>query len=80
MASKPTPKVVNTPTPISHSYRAYRLDTFSWQAYRVTTLSDGTSTEEAIFKPDLIEIVIQKIGREIRKEGQVQFHAKKKVI
>ena len=75
--AKPASKVP-TSSVASYSYRAHRYDTFTWQGYRVTTMTDGTQTEEPIFKPDLIEIVMHKIGKAIKQEGQVEFHAKKK--
>jgi len=76
MATTPTP----APTTPTISYRAERIDTYAWQAYKTTTAADGTSTEVAIFKPDLIDIIMRKIGNAIKTEGQVGFHASKKKL
>lgn len=65
-------------TPISTSYRVERIDTYGWQAYKVTSLSDNTIQEEPVFKEDVLQIVMNKIAKAMREEGQLNFLAAKK--
>lgn len=74
--SKPVPKPEAKAPDIKATsktfYRIHRIDAFSWQAYKLTG-----STEAPVFKPDLLEIVMRKIGTEMKQEGSAEFLAAK---
>lgn len=73
--SKPTKSVAKTEfaTIKSISYRAERISTFGWQGYKITVFSDNTYREEAVGKEDILELVMTRIGKAIRAEGEKTF-------
>jgi hypothetical protein len=69
---------VPPPVPVSVSYRVERVNTYGWQAYAITLLSDSTTVTAPVFKQDLFDIVLRNIGTKMKAEGQVNFLAAKR--
>jgi len=53
-------------------FRMHRLDSYSWQAYVILD-----NTESPIGKPDLFDIIKNKVAGVMRAEGQLEFLANK---
>ena len=57
----------------STSYRIHRKASYEWQAFRTTVFSDQTVIEEACVKEDLLEIVMRKLGKIMKDEGEKDY-------
>ncbi len=80
--SAPQPKAKTPQTKLLHSisFRIERRSTYVWQGYKVTTYTDGSYIEEISGKEDLVEIVLRKIGIELKDVGQREYLNQIKVV
>jgi len=80
----PKPKYLPWPTnpkelsPVPRLFRIHRMNAFEWQAYVVTNIpEEGVFEEHPIGKPDVFDIIRNRVAGVMRAEGQMKFLADK---